>query len=302
MPFATGAQTSIAFIAETTWGVTPATPELTLFPVTSASFRPTKDVFESRDIRGDRQTADLRHGYQGALLDVDFELRHGQFDWLLEGALFGAWSSNVVKGGTTRKSFLIEQKFGDITQFKRSNGLMVNSLSLNVGTDGIVTGRASLIGKQLTIAGTTIDNAGGYTAPAAKSPMAAKDLTILEGGASIASVTAVEIQIENGLAPAKVVGAAVAPDMFSGRSAVTGKLSAFFENATLLNKFLNETASSLSLAFTDGTNTLTWLLPRIKYTGGEAPVNDEGGLVLNMPFTALYDGTTELTSIKITRS
>lgn len=302
MAYATGAQTSIAQLVESTWGTTPATPELTLFPVTKVNFRPSKDTYESKDIRSDRQTADLRHGFQSALLDFDFELKHGQFDWLLEAALFGSWSSNVIKGGTTRKSFIIEQKFGDITRFVRSNGMMVNRLALKIGTDGIITGSAALVGKQLTTYATTVDNSGTYTSPAAKSSMSASQLTIEEGGSAIATVTSVELSIENGIEPAKIVGSTFAPDMFSGRQKVSGTLNAFFTDATLLDKFLGETDSSLELVLSDpASNTLTILLPKIKYTGGKAPTEGEGGIVLNMPFMSVYDGT-ELTTIKITRS
>ena len=47
--------------------------------------------------------------------------------------------------------------------------------------------------------------------------------------------------------------------------------------------------------------TLTLTFPNIKYTAAEGNVDGESGIVLNMPFTALYDGG-EATSIKIARS
>jgi hypothetical protein len=301
MPFATGAQTSCAFILESTWGTTPATPELTLFPVTRFSGKATKDIYESKDIRGDRQVADLRHGFQGSMFDFDLELKHGQFDWLLESALWGTFSANVLKGGTTRRSYTLEARHADIAVFKRFTGAICNSLNLKIGTDGMVTGKASMMAKQMTVAGTTIDNAGGYTAPTAKSSMSAFQATITEGGSAIASVTSVDLTIDNGLEPSKVVGSNTAPEMFSGRQRVTGTLAAYFETTALLNKFLNETSSSLVLGLSDGTNTLTLTLPTIKYTGGEAPVDGESGIVLNLPFQALFNAG-EATSIRIQRS
>lgn len=302
MPFATGAQTAIAQIPEVTWGTTPATPELTSFPVTNWNMRENRDIYESKDLRSDRQVAMIRHGFRSTALDFGFELKHGIFDWFLEAVLFGSFSSNVLKGGVTAKSFLVEGQNADITQFRRANGFMANTLSVKIGTEGIVTCTGSMIGKSMTLAGTTIDNAGGYTNPAAKTSMTGYNLTLLEGGGSIAVVSGLEFTINNGLDPAKVLGSTSAAQVFSGRQKVTGKLSAYFENSTLLNKFLNESASSLSVQLADpSSNTLTFLLPNIRYTGGGADVSGESGLQLDMPFQAIYDNT-EATSIKVTRS
>ncbi|MDP2322571.1 MAG: phage tail tube protein [Gammaproteobacteria bacterium] len=304
MAFATGAQTSLAVIAETVWGTTPATPELTSFPVTGFNIRDSKDVYESKDIRSDRQITDVRHGFRSPLLDLDFEVKHNNFDWLLSGALFGpiTWPANVLKGGTTRNSFTIEAKYGDVTQFMRATGFMVKTLGVKVGTDGIVTGKAGLIGKAFTLAATTVDNSGAYTASTAKSSMSAFQAALTEGGSAIASVTSLDFNIDNGLDPAKVVGLAYAANIFDGRQKVTGTLNAFFEDAVLYNKFLNETASALVLTLTDpAAATLTITLPNIKYTAGDSAVDGESGIVLNLPFTALYDAT-EATSIKIVRS
>jgi len=302
MPLATGAQAEIAYIEEVTYGTTPATPELVALPVTGITPEVTKEGFQSGDLRADRQIADFRHGGKATTLALPFELKHTEFDPLLESALFGAWATNVLKAGVTRKSFTMEVAYTDIAQFHAFTGLIVNSMSLSVSTDATVTGTFNLVGIDMTPAGTTIDNAGGYTAAGANRSFDSFSGSINEGGSAIAIVTAIELSIENGLTPAKVIGSDVPVEYFDGRCNVTGTVSAFFEDAVLLNKFLNETPSDLDFTLTDPDgNTLQFEVPRIIYTGGSAPVSGEAGITLSLPFQAVYD-ITEDTALKITRS
>lgn len=302
MPLATGAQAEIAYIEEVTYGVTPGTPELIALPVTGITPEVTKEGFQSGDLRSDRQIADFRHGGKATTLALPFELKHGEFDPLLESALFGAWAANVLKAGTTRKSFTMEVAYTDIAQFHAYNGLIVNSMALSISTDATVTGTFNLVGLDMTPAGATIDNLGGYTPVGAKRSFDSFSGVINEGGGAIAIVTAVELNIENGLTPAKIIGSDVPVDYFDGRCNVTGTLTAFFENGTLLAKFLNETPSDLDLTLTDPDgNTLQIEVPRIIYTGGSAPVSGEAGITIALPFQAVYDSV-EATALKLTRS
>lgn len=303
MPFATGARHEIGFIAEATWGTTPATPAMKRLRHTSSNLGLTKQTITSSEIRADRQISDLRHGNRQVGGDVAFEFSFGSFDDFLESALFGAWATNVLKAGTTMKSFTIERYFADITQYMQMTGCVVNQLSLRIAPNAMVTGSMSIIGKDMVMSGTTLDAAGGYDDTTTNSPFDSFSGTLSEGGSNIATVTALELNLDNGLTPAMVVGSATSPQLLTGASNLTGSLTAYFENLTLLNKFINETESSLSIALnTDGTGKdYTLLIPRLKYTGGELPVTAANeGILLNMPFQALRDPT-EASNIKITR-
>lgn len=302
MALATGAQAEIGYIEEVTYGVTPATPELVALPVTGITPEVTKEGFQSGDLRADRQISDFRHGGKATTLALPVEMKHTEFDALLESALFGAWATDVLKAGVTKKSFTMEVGYTDIAQYHAFTGLIVNSFSLSVSTDATVTGTFNFVGQDMTPAGATIDNAGGLTPVGANRSFDSFSGVINEGGSAIAIVTAVEISIENGLTPAKVIGSDIPQEYFDGRCNVTGTISAFFEDAVLLNKFLNETPSDLDFTLTDpDANTLQFEIPRIIYTGGSAPVSGEAGIVIALPFQAIYD-VTEDTALKITRS
>jgi hypothetical protein len=125
--------------------------------------------------------------------------------------------------------------------------------------------------------------------------------TISEGGAAIATVTGLDISLDNGAEASFVIGDATTPCITLANSNLTGTLTAQFNDSALLAKFIDETETSLEFSLTDGTSTQTFLLPRIKYTGGSVPVSDDGLVTISLPFQALLDST-EGTNIKITRS
>ena len=106
MAFAQGSRSSLSYITETTFGTTPAGNFQNL-PFTSHSLNMTKDRVEGTDIQADRMSRVDRHGNRQVAGDIVGDLRDGDFDELLESAMLSAWSTNVLKIGTTPKYFSI---------------------------------------------------------------------------------------------------------------------------------------------------------------------------------------------------
>lgn len=300
MAQAQGSRHSISYVAESTFGTTPGTPSMLELRNTGTTLKATKDNFVSDEIRNDRQIVDLRHGLKRIAGDINFELSYGAFDDFLESALFGAWSTNVLKAGTTPKFFSIERAFADISEYHQFTGCMVNTMSLNITPNAMVTGSFGIIGKDVTVASSALD--ASVTIAAANPPFDGFTGAIEEGGGAVNNVTSLTLELNNNLNPSFVVGADTTPQILAGRSIVTGTLSAFFESEALLNKFLNETESSIELTLEGASGgDIVILIPRIKYTAGDVDVtNADEGLLISMPFQAMRD-VTEATNLKITR-
>lgn len=306
MVFATGARSGLSYVAEVTFGTTPATPSMKGLRVTGSTLELGKEGFPSEELREDRQIADFRHGYRTATGDINIELSHGGFDDLLEAVLGGSWSTELapaaqsVKAGVAARSFSIERRFTDIGQYQVFTGCAVNTLNLSVAPNAIVTGSFGIIGKDMSASAVTL---GAPAAPPANGPMDSFSGSLSEGGAPIAIVTGIELTLDNGLTPAQVVGSDSTPVLVPGRSNATGTMTAYFENADLLNKFVGENESSLDfqLADPDGVNYLKFTLPRIKYTGASLPVEGQEAIAISLPFQALYDATAQ-SNIMIERS
>lgn len=300
MSFGQGSRSGLSFIKEVTFGTTPGTPAMVDLPINTHSIGLTKAAVESAEIRSDRQVNVFRHGNKQVGGNIECEFRALDYDDFLESAFFGTWTTaGVLKNGTTQHSFSIEDRQLDIGQYRLFSGVVVNTMGLSIKPNAMVMLSMGVVGKGMTVSGTSVD--ASTTAASGNAPFDSFSGTLNEGGSSIAIVTGLDINIENGVAPTFVIGSAVTPQLESGRSKVSGTLTAYFQDATLYNKFVNETESSLSCALTDGTHTYTIAIPRLKYSGGDLPLQNEQSRTITMPFMGLYNSGTTST-ISITKS
>jgi len=300
MTEASGSRHSMGLVKEVTYGVTPATPVFGALRHKTTSINLTKSTFQSEEIRGDRQIADFRHGTRSVSGNAVVELSFGSFDNLLENALGGVWTANVLKAGILRSSFSIERRFNDVNQFLRYTGMQVDSLAMPMTTGSVINATFGFLGQNMST-DTAIIVGATYPAASVTAPMSALGGTVSEGGVLIGVVTDFSWNLANGLASRFVIGSDTSLEPSIARSNVTGTMVAFFENALLYQKFISETVSSLQVSATDGTKSYDILFPKIKFTGGDIPTPGEGSVSITMPFQALFDPTTG-TNIQITRS
>lgn len=306
MAFSQGSRAGLSYVVESTFGTTPGTPSLIQLPYTTQSLNLTKERVTGTDIQPDRMPRVDRHGNRTAAGDIVADLRKGDYDPFLESAFFNTFSSNVLKVGTTPKFFSIEDAATDITQFRLFTGMSVSSLAVSIRPNQMVTGTFSMIGKNMAISNTSVD--GTKTASSGNQPFDAYSgtLKIADAGGSLATaaiVTGIDFSINNALAPTFVVGSSTTPQLEYGMATVEGTITAYFEDAALINRFLNETETALEVSVDDptGSSDYTWLFPRVKINGADVPVDNPTSRIITLPFVALYD-TTEATNIKLTRS
>jgi hypothetical protein len=194
--------------------------------------------------------------------------------------------------GHTDESFTIEQWFSDITQSEQFTGCKVNSLNIDLPSTGIATITLDFLGKDMVDGGAV----AYFTSPAAETTtgvLAAVNGRLMVDGASIAIVTAASFSIAGNYAPADVIGSNFPSGVFPGRVNVTGEFSAWFENTTLRNAFLNETNQSLFMYLTEGSaanaNVLSFGFPNIK-TGSAEKDDTEQGITQRFSFQSLLEG------------
>lgn len=303
MTIANGAQHSLHYVAESTYGTTPATPTWTPLPHTGTTLALTKDGIESEKLRGDRQVEDFRHGNKSISGDITGELEYAAFDDMLEAALCGSWTLDELKAGTTRRSFTFERKFGDLAtpEYHRYTGCEVNALSISVSPNSMVTTTFGIIGKDLTT-NTSQVASSVYSSDVGNSPFDSFTGSITEGGVSIGVVTALELSLENGIEPLFAVGSQTTNRPSIGKSRLTGTLTTYFESKALYDKFINETSSSIALTLTDlDGNDYLIELGNVKYNSGQPDVSGEGAVTIALEFVGLYDDTDQ-SNIVITRT
>jgi len=128
---ANGSRHSMRYIAESTYGTTPATPAFKPIRHTSTTLGLSKESLQSEEIRDDRQIADFRHGAYQVGGDMNIELSFASFDDLLEAVLLGTWTATKTTGSAT-----LAATVGTITRSTGSfvvDGFAVNDIVVNKG-------------------------------------------------------------------------------------------------------------------------------------------------------------------------
>lgn len=298
----------LSYVAETTAGESPSSPSMNKLRTTDPQgIQAGKDSFQSEEVISHRQRENIRAGRKNVDGSIPIELSYGAFDDWLEAVLGGSWSSeaagtpNVLKVGNSVQTFTVEKGFDDITQYQVLRGVTPTSFSVDAPPDGIVTGGFDVIGMGFDpMSGTSLGSPAGVATNAPFDGIC--NASITEGGAAIAIVTSLSFQIANGRTISGVIGSCDGSAPTNGQVEVTGEFSARLEDATLIDKFVNESESSLMVQFDDlgGTEYTKFTMPRLRYSDVSTGENDNS-VDVTMSFEALYDST-EASSLVIERS
>lgn len=299
---ATGSQADQNFIAESTYGTTPATPTFINMRMSSSTLKLTKGNFQSPEIRADRQVAHSRNGILAVGGDTSIVMSYGTFDDLFEALFGGTWSSDVLKVGNTVRSFTFENRLPDIDtpEWERFTGCQINTFNLSIQPEGMITGAFGIMGQDEATATTAIAGAT-YGAPTVTEPMDSFQGSILEGGGASAIIQSMDFTITNNIGTSPAIGSNVTLQPPLNKFIVTGTLTAYYQSKALFDKFRNETSSSITVTISDGTSTYAFDFSNVHYTGGDKDIPGDGELSITMPFEALLD-TTDVSSMVITRT
>src|SRR5664279_2170977 len=140
----TGAARRMGIIAEATYGAgAGASPAFDIMLVRSGGPKLDTDTLEDDTIRGDFQRQGVRTGARKGTFAVSDWLRYGAYDTWLEALLGGTWAANVLKTGTTRRSFAIEEYFADLAtaenEYHEWDGCEFSSLDIKVANNQLVS-------------------------------------------------------------------------------------------------------------------------------------------------------------------
>ncbi|MFC5421952.1 phage tail tube protein [Bosea eneae] len=305
MAFASGSEIRVAYVANTSFGVTPATPTFKTARVTSGGLRTNKQTGTSDERQADRNVRDEFLLGLGAGGNYAAELSYGSFDDWIEAVLCGTWTSNVLKNGNVRRDFTVEEtlELGTTDSFSRFTGAVLNTMNLGLTAREKATLSFDWLAQKETLA-TAIISGATYTAPNTKGIMtASKSVGSLTVAGEAYKVRSLSLAVGNNLRERPVVGSLYSEEYGVGRFDVTGNLEAYFESNALYQSVLDHGDGVLEFTIGDVTaEKYTILLPKMKFGDGDrtAGGNDDDVMV-RIPFRGLYDPT-EVCSIKITRA
>lgn len=210
----------------------------------------------------------------------------------------------VITNGTTERSFTIERQHTDVAStFELYTGVKVNSMTLNVAAGSISRYTFALLGQDEASAAATA--ASSTTAHTTNPIMNGVDnvYAVRENHVSLGTIVrSFSMSVANNHFARQAVGALGPVSMGSGSCVVTGTLSVYFENNTLLDKFRNWTTTNLSFILQDSAgNAYCFHIPECKLTLGRATTPG-----LNQDITAElsfqgYRDTTYGHTVRVTR-
>jgi hypothetical protein len=215
--------------------------------------------------------------------------------------------THVPASGHTQIYYGIEEWYADISQSELSNDVKIGSFNVSLPGTGNATVDFTAMGLDQTRSASAY-----YTAPSAESTsgiVAGASGALYVGGSPVGVVTDLSIEVNgNQTAADGTVGSNIRSDIFDGKVMATGSFTAYFENATIANNFLNEVEVSILAAVTAGSakdaEFLSFFMPRIK-VNTDTVDDGETGLKRTFNYEALYNAaggaalSTQQTTIQV---
>jgi hypothetical protein len=317
----------LAVVAETTPGVTPATPSFDLVRITGEglTFEPTST--QSNEMGGSSR------GVKDSILtgaqvtgDINFELaKSPAFEKLLAAALANNWgndphnltvTADQVYDYSLLKTFTIEKRWKlDDTptySYHRFSGCMINTMTLSITPGEPITGSFGLVGNDLklgtaAIVGATYNPAGAnpvMTAPLVtsivlKDPITGQPVTWLNNSC----FTNVEISINNNGRGIQCIGFLGTKETVLGRFECSISGSLYYANDEPLQALIDQDEFEFEVVCTDSAgHSYTFDFKRVKFsTATVVATGTNEDVLVDFTLQGLEDDVHPIT-VQITRA
>lgn len=303
-------QCRVAYIAEVTPGVTPATPTFKVFRATGESLEVQRTLSYTSELNGKRGRNAHSLSSKAGAGGLDFKWSNITLEDFLESALRNTWSTNVLIDGTAQKSFTLECTYegGASDVYKRLTGAEVNTMSLALRAGEDITGTVNFLALDGDFAQTAIASST-YTAANTNAILNYADFGALAmSGLTVGCVSSLDLTINNNLQPVRCLGTLGATDIDgSATLEVTGSMSILLTGAEYDILRAGADATSTSLTFEVGRTAgqkVRFELPNIVLNdiNPKAEDADAGTILLTPTFTAMQASTLSNGVIRVTRA
>jgi hypothetical protein len=184
-------------------------------------------------------------------------------------------------GDITKQSFSMQAGFEDVSKYFMRTGMRVGSFSMSVTAKELVTSSFSLMGGTVSHSSTdTLGDTGTYTVLATTNTevfnATANVGTIYKDGVALSSaIRSIELNGDASLREQPAVGSKFPAGIGYGRFMLSGSLSAYFEDFSFYDDFINHATTSLQFNFEDVDHmTYYYTVPAIKITSD--PISPNG--------------------------
>jgi hypothetical protein len=259
---------------------------------------------QSNVMRGNRDQAEPYLGFKSA---------SSSFSVPIDSKLIGFWFKNALgtvattgdsapythlftRHDTVLPSITLEKAHKDINTFHKGNGFKLNSFNFAFGGEDEVKLDLELIGQKVTngtseLIAPTTGGIGTYFQPFDAS---------LTGATKVKSGS---ISFNNNLDGGQYVieDSGTVGDIPLGMIAVTGSITALYENDTLMNNAINSTTSNLTVKLEIDVNTsVEFKISEMKLEPTGVEVSSPQGIEQTLNFTAFYKAGADNSALAVT--
>lgn len=302
-------QVVLRYVEEAEYNKTPEdSPDWQEVRYTGETFSASPSNTTSEEIRSDRMISDNPVVSASSEGDYSIEFSPQSFDDHMAAVMCSDWDSGVLTTGTQDSSYTFEKEFKDINKFIVFTGQRASSMNLEMSYGSIITGSFAFMGAGASTPTTSaVGDSEGVSAPplATEVYVGSSDVgsVTIDGESTDICISSISLTVDNQLRSIECIGSLYPGNQKKGTSSVTGSMEMYLDADTfqIYKDSLESAKIALEYTITDGTNSYTFLLPRLTL---EVEAPQSGGLdsdvTLSASFTAIFDPTEE-TNLKITR-
>jgi hypothetical protein len=204
---------------------------------------------------------------------------------------------NYARNGVSLSSFLFEKQFLSLTvpEYMGFTGCVINEWGLTMGPRARVLQSFGILGAQALSATATYGD-GSPVAPNANpilNSTANIQTILLDGAAAAVNVMNIEFALNNNLRDRPAIARAYTLEHGKGTIDLTGTLETYFEDGTMLDKFLLHSSSDILIPFRDADgNGMSLHMPEVKFSSGSPMVDGVNtDVVIPLEYQAILDAT-----------
>jgi hypothetical protein len=194
------------------------------------------------------------------------------------------------QSGHTDKSFDIEHWYSDIAQSEAFVGCKFNKMSVDLPTTGLATVQFDVLGRNISTS-TSQQLTSPTSATSGNGLASVNGVLLLHGTGGLAYINALNFNTDCQQAVDGVIGSNLTPFVWQGVMKGAGQITAFFQDATFRDYFVNETEVGLTILLTAATGTsadfMRFTFPRTKIDGATKDDKQTGGIKLTGNLTFL---------------
>ena len=229
--------------------------------------------------------------------------------------------SSYIRNGKAKRSFLLERHFTDLMPpqytppsplgaVHNMKGARMNTLTLNLTADSILTGTFGVMGDQMTVRDTpsgtvnTSPQPAGTLAPTNDVMNATSNVGAVYYNSQILNnaIQSVTIEVTNNCRSQRAIASRSAVGVGYGRHVVSGTMNMYFEDSVMFKAMIEHTAASWSCVVSDTPSapstgrSYSFNIFRLKFaSGGPEAGAPDTDVMQNLAYTAMRDPTTMVT-------